>query len=243
MIHGTGNVEYFESCETTSKVQCSYCLSDWAKGIFSVHVEIACVIQNSRVSCIEIDSMPYQFRITWSVRDALTELDMGNLRSRQCITQPSTRGNDAERGKMPQVKITQEFWTDFWRIRSTVNHKKKHGWDEAKCEEMDKLAQEDHSYPLTRSEFLRYSSNWSTGSNKPMATRPDYHTAVALKFYLYRKPGKNQKTIAPQDQDRVRETTHSQIPTAARVDKKIGWRFWTPSSSWWKTDEWNWKED
>ena len=33
MIHDTGNVEYFELCETTSKEQCSYCLSWWAKGI------------------------------------------------------------------------------------------------------------------------------------------------------------------------------------------------------------------
>ena len=60
-----------------------------------------------------------------------------------------------------------------------------HGWDEAKCEGYDKLAQEDHSYTLTRSEHLRYSSKWtillnSSGPNKPMATRPDYRAAVQL---------------------------------------------------------------
>ena len=64
-----------------------------------------------------------------------------------------------------------------------------HGWDEAKCEEMDKLAQEDHSYTLTRSEFLRLSSNWSiqlnnSGLNKLMASRPDYRTAVQLTNHM-----------------------------------------------------------
>ena len=33
MIHDVESVEYFELCEITSKVQCSYCLSYWAKGI------------------------------------------------------------------------------------------------------------------------------------------------------------------------------------------------------------------
>ena len=64
-----------------------------------------------------------------------------------------------------------------------------HGWDQAKCEEMNKLAQEDHSYTLTRSELLRYSSNWSlqlnsSGRNAPVATRPDYRSAVSLKNHL-----------------------------------------------------------
>ena len=64
--------------------------------------------------------------------------------------------------------------------------REEHGWDQAKCEEMNKLAQEDHSYTLTRSELLRYSSNWSlqlnsSGRNAPMATRSDYRSAVALK--------------------------------------------------------------
>ena len=108
--------------------------------------------------------------------------------------------------------------------------------DEAKCEEMDKLAQEDRTYKLARSEYLRYSSNWSlqvnsSGSNAPMVTRPDYRASVALKNRLYRNSEEYQKPMSPQDQDRVREgnkfsETYRQ---GARVDKKTGWRFWTPS--------------
>ena len=34
------------------------------------------------------------------------------------------------------------------------------GWTEEKCIEMDKLAQEDHSYRLSREEYLRYQKHW-----------------------------------------------------------------------------------
>ena len=34
------------------------------------------------------------------------------------------------------------------------------GWTEEKCIEMDKLAQEDHSYRLSREEYLRYQEHW-----------------------------------------------------------------------------------
>ena len=127
-----------------------------------------------------------------------------------------------------------------------------HGWDEAKCADMDKLAQEDHTYKLTRSEYLRYSSNWclqldESGSNAPMATRPDYRAAVALKDHLYRNSEDYQEPIPPQGQDRVRENnkfseTYCQ---GARVDKKTLWKFWTlssSSSSWWQSDQWDWEE-
>ena len=33
MIRELGNVEFFELCETTPKVQCSQCLLDWNQGI------------------------------------------------------------------------------------------------------------------------------------------------------------------------------------------------------------------
>ena len=56
---------------------------------------------------------------------------------------------------------------------------------EAKCTAMDELAQEDHAHKLTKAEFDRYRSNWSTkwndpGDNGPMASRADYRAAVAL---------------------------------------------------------------
>ena len=201
-----GNVEYFESCETTSKVQCSYCLSYWAKGILYYtcgnclcHTEFTRELNRNGFDALSISNYLISKGCPHGARHGKSEEQ----------TLYHTAFNAWKRCRKRKDATGQNYTgilDIFWRIRSTVNHKKNTGWDEAKCEEMDKLAQEDHSYPLIRSEFLRYSSNWSTGPNKPMATRPDYRTAVAEKNYLYRKPEKYQKkTIPPPDQNRVRE--------------------------------------
>ena len=49
------------------------------------------------------------------------------------------------------------------------------------------------------------------GCNAPMATRPDYRAAVALKNHLYRNSEDFQKPIPPQDQDRVEEEYWSSL--------------------------------
>ena len=49
------------------------------------------------------------------------------------------------------------------------------GWTEEKCIAMDKLAQEDHSYRLSREEYLRYQKHWclalgGSGEGAPSGT-------------------------------------------------------------------------
>ena len=51
---------------------------------------------------------------------------------------------------------------------------------------MDKLAQEDHSYRLSREEFKRYQRQWyltlnKSGKNAPMRLRSDFRAAVTIK--------------------------------------------------------------
>ena len=94
------------------------------KALYIVHVEFACVTRKLCRLKKRFDSLTISNYVI-KKGNAFTELDMENLRSRLTVTRPSTHGNDAERGKMPQVKITQEFYTDFCVIRSTVNHKEK----------------------------------------------------------------------------------------------------------------------
>ena len=53
------------------------------KALCTALVEIACVTRIPRASKIDIDSMPYRFD---PKRNALTELDMENLRSMPCIS-------------------------------------------------------------------------------------------------------------------------------------------------------------
>ena len=123
------------------------------------------------------------------------ELDTENGKNRSTITSHSTHGSDAEKSKDapgqnftgildrflndPQYRETQE------RIR----------WTEAKCEEMDKSAKEDHTYLLTKAEFMRYSSIWclqlnKSGNNGPMATRADYRCSSRIEKSLVQKFGR-----------------------------------------------------
>ena len=68
------------------------------------------------------------------------------------------------------------------------------GWIEQKCIEMDKLAQEDHAYRLSKEEFERYQGQWyltlnKSGKNAPMRLRSDFRAVVTIKNRLHREPG------------------------------------------------------
>ena len=57
------------------------------------------------------------------------------------------------------------------------------GWTEEKCIEMDKLAQEDHSYCPSLEEYERYKKNWyislnKSGRNAPMKLRSEAVTIM-----------------------------------------------------------------
>ena len=66
------------------------------------------------------------------------------------------------------------------------------GWTEEKCIEMDKLAQEDHSYRLSREGYLRYQKHWfltlnKSGKNTPKRLRSDVRAAVTIMNRLHRE--------------------------------------------------------
>ena len=129
-----------------------------------------------------------RFRSLVIKSDAVTELDMENLRT--YLLSPGLQR--VESMSKEERCHRSKFHRNSWQILKDPQHRQsqeENGWDEAQCEEMDKLAKEDHSYTLTRSDFLRYSSNWSfqlnnSGPNKLMASRPDHRTAVQLKNHL-----------------------------------------------------------
>ena len=83
------------------------------------------------------------------------------------------------------------------------------GWTEAKCKDMDALAQEDHADKATKEELDRYRSHWTLPLddptfNGPIALRDDYKAAVSWKNHLYRQSEDYKKPIPPQYQDRQR---------------------------------------
>ena len=125
--------------------------------------------------------------------------DTDNLKKRSTITRPFTHGNDAQKKKDAKGGNYTGMLDRFLKSPRYRKSQEEHGWDEAKCAEMDRLAQEESAYKLTRSEYLRYSSIWclqlnKSGSIAPMATRPDYRAAVALKNHLHRNSERLSKT-------------------------------------------------
>ena len=95
-------------------------------------------------------------------------------------------------------------------------------WTEQKCIEMDKLAQEDHFYRLSRDEFQRDRKQWcltlnKSGKNAPMRLRSDFGAAVSLKNRLQRES---------------REERAEHIPFQQ-------YQRWHPSSS--SDSWWNWR--
>ena len=82
----------------------------------------------------------------------------------------------------------------FLRDQVQRDSQLKIGWTEQKCIEMDRLAQKDHSYRLSRDEFKRHRKQWyltlnKSGKNAPMRLRPDCRAAVTIKNRLHRESG------------------------------------------------------
>ena len=101
------------------------------------------------------------------------------------------------------------------------------GWTEEKCIEMDKLAQEDHSYRLSREEHDRYKKNWcislnKPGRNAPMKLRSDFRTAVTIMNRLHRESGEERPEPIPFHQ-------YKRWPSSSS----------SSSTSWWQWNE-NW---
>ena len=122
-------------------------------------------------------------------------------------------------------------------------------WTEAKCKEMDALAQKDQTYMDTKEELERYRSMWTLQLNDPTysgppALRPDYKAAVSLKNHLYRHSEDYQRPIPAQVQFRQRRgcqfsDTYRQSP---QIDPTTGWKIWPQSSSFssrWQSDNWD----
>ena len=93
------------------------------------------------------------------------------------------------------------------------------GWNEEKCIAMDKLVQEDHSYNLSREEYLRYQKHWyltlnKSGKNAPMRLRSEFRAAVTLMSRLHRELGEERAEHIPFQQYQR-------------------WHLSSSSSSWW----------
>ena len=124
-------------------------------------------------------------------------LGTAKLRHRKSTMWRTMRGKDVSKGK---------FW---WNSRSFPTRPSiswfatsKLAGPRTKCIEMDKLAQEDHSYRLSREEYLRYQKHWyltlnKSGKNTPMRLRSDFRAAITIMNRLHQESGEERAEPIP----------------------------------------------
>ena len=156
MIRELGNVELFELCETVPKKQRSQCLHYWNQGV------IYCTCG--------------QFLVESESRRKFNKLRLDALSIPPYVIKKG-RCHGARHGKTEELKEYHIAFNAWKRCRKSVDSPEEHyrgthdrflrdqvhresqlkiDWTEQKCIAMDKLAQEDHSYRLSREEYLRY---------------------------------------------------------------------------------------
>ena len=178
-----GNVELFELCETIPKVQCSECLLYWNQGIF--YCTCGHILKESESSQIfhqwRLDAFSIQNHVIKKERPCGARHDKTEAQKEHFV---------AHNARRRCLKKNYEGIHDrFLRVPVYRNSQLKIGWTEEKCIEMDKLAQENHSYGPASEEFERYKKNWyitlnKSGRNAPMKLRSDFREALTEKHRL-----------------------------------------------------------
>ena len=223
MIRELGNVELFELCETTPKVQCSHCLLYWNQGILYctcgqclIYSESRRNLNRLRLDAISIPDNVIKKGTSHGARHGKTkeqiEYHMAWNAWKRCCKKVDSQGEHF-------TGIHDRFLIDPVYRESQLAI----GWTEQKCKEWDELAKEDHTFKLALEEKRRYQGQWyltlnKSGKNGPMKLRSDFRAAVSMKNRLHNESG-----------EQVEEPLHP-----------YQYRRWHDSSStsWWNK---NWK--
>ena len=156
MIRELGNVELFELCETTPKVQCSHCLLFWNQGIvyctcgqFLVESESRRKFNKLRLDALSIPNYVIKNGRSHGARHGKTkeqiEYHMAWNAWKRCCKKVDTKC-----GKF--CRFHDRFLRDPVYRESQLAI----GWTEQKCKEWDELAKEDHTHRLTPEDKRRY---------------------------------------------------------------------------------------
>ena len=104
------------------------------------------------------------------------------------------------------------------------------GWTEEKCIEMDRLAQENHSYCPSSEEFETHNKNWYTslnksGRNAPMKLRSDFRVAQTNMHRFHRESGEERPEPIPLYQYQRWHSSSSSSSTS----------WWQWNEHWWSS--------
>ena len=146
MIREIGNVELFELCETTPKVQCSQCLLFWNQGLVYctcgqclIYSEPRRKFNKLRLDAISIPDYVFKKGATHGDRHGKTEVQRKYHVTwnawKRCCKKVDSQGEHF-------TGIHDRFLRDPVYPESQLAI----GWSEQKCEECDELAKEDHTY-------------------------------------------------------------------------------------------------
>ena len=210
MIREMGNVEFFELCETIPKVQCSERLLYWN---LLVESESSQHFHQWRLDAF---SIPHHVNKKGRPRGA-----------RHCKTEAQKQHFLAHNARRRCIKKNFDGIHDRFQRDSVFRDSQlKIGWTEEKCIEMDKLAQEDHSYCPSSEEYERYKKNGyislnKSGRNAPRKLRSDFREAFTNMHRLHRGSGEERPEPIPVHQYQRHSSSSSS------------------STSWWQWNE-NW---
>ena len=123
MIRELGNVELFELCETTPKVQCSHCLLSLESRNCVLHLRTMLDLQRiqKKVNKLRLDAISIPDYVIKKGATVMV-LDTARPKYKENTTWLGMRGRDAVRKSTPKVNILQVFTIDFSEIQFIVNH-------------------------------------------------------------------------------------------------------------------------
>ena len=194
MIRELGNVELFELCETTPKVQCSHCLLYWNQGI--VYCTCGqCLIDSEslrkfnklRLDALSVPNYVMEEGRCHGARHGKTE----ELKEYHTTR---TRGRDAAKELTLKVNISKVFTIDFSETKSIVNHNSQSDGQNKSAKSWTNLQKKTiHIVSLQRKEKVprRMVSllQKKSGQNGPMKLRSDFRAAVSMKNRIHHESG------------------------------------------------------
>ena len=224
MIRDMGNVKLFELCETIPEVQCSECLLYWNQGI--VYCTFGHLLREHKSSRHlhrwQLDILSIPNYVTKKERphgnrygkiEAQREHFIAHNARKRCI-------------KKGFQGIHDRFQKDL-RFRDS---QLKVDRTEAKCIEMDALAQKDFTYRPAPKEYERYRKTWcislnTSGRNAPMKLRSDFNEAFTKMHHLHRESGEERLAPIPFYQYRKWHSSSSSSSTS----------WWQGNDHWWSS--------
>ena len=256
MINTLGNVECFELCDISPKIQCLCCLKHWTEeivyctsGTCLVPTKFTRKKKRKRFDALTIPNIVIKKGGSHGARHGKSE-QREYHQAKQCLSKA-------------RKKIDSIFQC-FQQCETYKNSQMRRGWDEDLCKRSDRVAQEDHSYIATWEERQRYEKGWklcweTQGPVGPMQSRPDYPEAVRRFREIIREAEEVGYDINPAIRPRLQvrqrpgqQFQYSGKPDAWTVDPVTGWVWrsssessswtawwrWPSPTSWWSSTDW-----